>query len=106
MLTSIEEHLRQKICPTCVRYTRNGGCSLPKDRPCSLFANLDEVVNVVSATESPRIDPYVDSLRDRVCGACHFQDDHGCCPCRENVDCALDTYFPIIVDVIEQHVQK
>ena len=106
MLETIEKRLRQRVCPSCVRYTRDGGCSLPVDRPCSLFSNLDEIVKIVAATSSRRIDPYVDLLRDRVCGACHFQNDHGQCPCRENVDCALDTYYPIIVDVIEEELAR
>ena len=104
MLRSIEEQLRAKICPNCVRYTRDGGCSLPADRPCSLFTNLPEIVEIVQATHSRRIDPYVETLRQRVCDACHFSDDHGQCPCRENVDCALDTYYPLIVEEIEKHL--
>lgn len=104
MLKSIEKALRARICPNCVRYTRKHGCSLPEDRPCSLFSNLEEIVHIVGETRSQRIDPYVEPLRNRVCGACHFQDDHGRCPCRENIDCALDTYYPIIVEEIEKHL--
>ncbi|MCA9256693.1 MAG: hypothetical protein KDA33_13685 [Phycisphaerales bacterium] len=104
MNPTIEQRLRARICPNCVRRTSSGGCSLPADRPCSLFANLDEIVSIVRETHSKRIDPYVETLRDRVCGACHFQDDHGRCPCREGVDCALDTYYPLIVEEIEREL--
>ena len=105
MIAGIEKTLRERICPTCVRYTSDGGCSLPKDRPCSLFKNL-EMVDIVTRTHSERIDPYVDVLRDRVCAACHYEDDHGSCPCRDNIDCALDTYYPLIVEVVEDHVAR
>lgn len=105
MLESIERQLRDKICPNCVRRKRDGSCSLPADRPCSLFSNLEDIVDIVKSTRSRRIDPYVETLRDRVCDACHFQDDHGQCPCRTNVDCALDTYYPLIVEVIEAHLE-
>ena len=104
MLDSIEKELRARICPNCVRMKRDGSCSLPADRPCSLFRNLEEIVEIVKSTHSRRIDPYVDTLRVQVCDACHFQDDHGQCPCREDVDCALDTYYPLIVEVIEDHL--
>ena len=104
MLESLENSLKARICPICVRRTRDGGCSLPADRPCSLFSNLPEIVKIVSETRSRRIDPYVDVLRDRVCGACHFQDDHGSCPCRADLDCALDTYYPMIVEEIEKQL--
>lgn len=105
MPQTIEQRLREKICPNCVRRTSDGGCSLPADRPCSLFANLDEIVRIVRETRSRKIDPYVDTLRERVCGACHFQNDHGRCPCREDVDCALDTYYPLIVEEIEKQLK-
>ena len=104
MSKTIEQRLREKICPNCVRRTRDGGCSLPEDRPCSLFANLDEIIEIVRQTRSSQIDPFVNTLRERVCGACHFQDDHGQCPCRQDVDCALDTYYPLIVEEIEKEL--
>jgi hypothetical protein len=106
MIAGIENALRGRICPTCVRYTSSGGCSLPKDRPCSLFENLEKVVDIVTRTHCERIDPYIDVLRDEVCAACHFEDDHGSCPCRNNLDCALDTYYPLIVEVVEDHLAK
>lgn len=105
MIEKIEKTLRSKICPNCVRRTRDGGCSLPADRPCSLFSNLEEIVAIVRETHSRRIDPYVESLRDRVCGACHSQDDHGRCPCRDQMDCALDTYYPLVVEEIENYLE-
>ncbi|MCG8409072.1 MAG: hypothetical protein MI923_28025 [Phycisphaerales bacterium] len=105
-LLQIDKRLRERICPSCVRFTGAGTCSLPKNRPCSLFENLAEVVDVVRHTHSRRIDPYVDALRSRVCAACHFEDEHGSCPCRNNVDCGLDTYFPLIVEVIEDELAR
>jgi len=103
-LQRIEQRLRSAICPNCVRYTRTGGCSLPPQRPCSLFSNLSTIVDIVISTHAARIDPYVDTLREKVCAACHFEDDHGTCPCRDSLDCALDTYYPLIVDVIEDEM--
>lgn len=103
-LQRIDGKLRERICPSCARFTSAGTCSLPVDRPCSLFENLAEVIEIVRGTHSPRIDPYVDVLRDKVCAACHFEDDHGSCPCRKNVDCALDSYFVLIVETIEEEL--
>ena len=100
-LPRIDRKLRETICPTCYRFTSERTCSLPKDRSCSLFGNLEGVVDDVRSTHSPRIDPYVDVLREQVCARCHFEDDHGSCPCREDLDCALNVYFPLIVDTIE-----
>ncbi|MFQ5429039.1 MAG: hypothetical protein ACE5E1_01910 [Phycisphaerae bacterium] len=105
-LRSIERDLRERICPSCVRLTRQAACSLPKERPCSLFSNLDDVVRIVQETHSRQIDPYVDVLRDRVCAACHSEDEHGSCPRREDIDCALNTYYPLIVDTIEEALAR
>ena len=103
-LQRIDGKLRERICPSCARFTSDGACSLPVDRPCSLFKNLPEVIEIVRSTHSAKIDPYVDVLRGRVCAACHFEDDHGSCPCRTNVDCALDSYFVLIVETIEEEL--
>ncbi len=100
-LERLDNTLREKICPSCVRFTSQGDCSLPEERPCTLFSNLEEIVNTVRGAHSKRIDPYVDLLRDQVCASCHFEDDHGSCPCRDQVDCALDTYYPLVVETIE-----
>lgn len=105
-LRAVETRLRASLCPSCVRFTREHKCSLPADRPCSLFKNLDQIVEIVRGTHSRQIDPYVTVLRNQVCAACHYEDDHGACPCRNDLDCALDTYYPLIVDTIEQELAR
>lgn len=105
-MQKVEQSLREKICPSCARFTTQHTCSLPADRPCSLFANLDSVVDIVRDTHSTRIDTYVDVLRHEVCSACHFEDDHGSCPKRDDVDCALNTYYPLIVETIEAELGR
>lgn len=99
--SEIDRRLRERLCPRCARYTSTHGCSLPPSRRCAIFANLAEIIDVVRRTHSWRIDPYADTLRLRVCAVCRHEDDHGSCPMRENLDCALDAYFPLVVDEIE-----
>ncbi len=105
-LDSIDSRLRKSICPNCVRFTRQHTCSLPEDRPCSLFSNLDQIVEIVRGTHSPRVEPYLTVLRDQVCAACDHEDDHKYCPCREGLDCALDTYYPMIIETIERELVR
>lgn len=105
VLSRIESRLRGTICPRCARYTSKHTCSLPPDRTCAIFRSLPEIVEIVRKTHSWRIDPYADTLRLRVCDTCPHEDDHGTCPLRENLDCALDSYFPLIVDEIEQELR-
>jgi len=105
-LKSIDERLRATMCPICVRYAADGNCSLPPGRECSLFRNLHKVVAIVRRTHSDRIAAYEPPLRASICAACHHQDDHRCCPKRDDLDCALDTYFPMIVEVIEDELDR
>lgn len=98
---AIEARLRSEICPRCSRYTAQGTCSLPSSRPCAIFRNLADIADIVRRTHSGRIDPYADGIRLNVCSACPHEDDHGSCPMRDHVDCALDAYLPIVVDHLE-----
>lgn len=101
LLQSVDAKLRMLICPRCARYTSQHGCSLPSDRECAIFRSLPDIVDIVRGTHDWRIDPYADTLRLRVCSACPHEDDHGTCPIRDTLDCALDAYLPMIVDEIE-----
>ncbi|RIK67061.1 MAG: hypothetical protein DCC65_07520 [Planctomycetota bacterium] len=105
-LERIEERLREVICPRCARYTSKKTCSLPPDRKCAIFRSLPDVLEIVRRTHSWRIDPYADTLRLRVCAECPHEDDHGTCPIRESLDCALDAYFPLVVDEIESEFRR
>jgi hypothetical protein len=105
-LSRIEARLRERLCPTCVRYTSRHTCSLPPDRQCALFKNLPAIVDIVRKTQSPVIDPYIAAVRDQVCAVCHYEDEHGACPMRDDLDCALNTYLPIIVDEVERELER
>lgn len=99
-LNLVEAALRSKICPNCVRYTADHRCSLPPDRPCVIFEALPTIAQVVQNVSSDRIDPYLDRIRTDLCAVCN-EDEHGRCPLRDHLDCALDSYLPLVVDEIE-----
>lgn len=99
-LSRVKDRLRDRICPNCARFTRERTCSLPPDRECAIFKYLEEIATIVQRTHDTAIDPYVDNVRDRICKSC-LEDDHGCCPMRNAIDCALDCYLPMIVDEVE-----
>lgn len=98
----IESKLREEICPRCARWTEHAACSLPPSRSCAVFKALPEVIDIVRRTRSQRIDPYAETLRLRVCAVCPHEDDHGTCPMRDHIDCALDAYLPMVVDLVER----
>lgn len=104
-LDRIRSRLQTSLCPTCVRYTASHTCSLVPPRMCSVFKNLETIVSIVARTHSRSVEPYAEAVRDRVCSACPCEDDHQCCPKRDGLDCALDTYLPLIVDEIESELE-
>lgn len=100
----VEERIRDVICRACIYERADGGCSLEGRSDCPIISRVDKVIEVVRNTKSASIDPYVDSLRQVVCAECINQDAEGRCAMRTHSDCALDDYFVLIVDLVEQEL--
>ena len=93
--------VRAKVCAKCIDGDSNGHCRLDTGRECGLTAHFPRIVETVVSVESDRLEPFVHALRQNVCANCKDQSPDGTCAVRTHVDCALDRYFPIIVDVIQ-----
>jgi hypothetical protein len=105
-----KDAMREEICRLCVSFAADGKnptcCVHEHSGQCSLFANLGDVVEVVSKVHSGSIVPYLEELRGRVCTKCAHQDARGVCNLRDNRGpvptwCSLDAYFNIVVGAIE-----
>jgi hypothetical protein len=95
------ESIRQKVCRKCVDGDGKGGCRLPIDDSCGLDTFFPEVVQVVSNVHSDSYQDYVNALRANICATCEHQFANGDCKKRDALECALDRYFPVIIEVIE-----
>jgi hypothetical protein len=103
------EAVRRRVCSVCIdgvfedqhKFVR---CGLPADRTCPIELYLPQVVDLVESIDSPRMDDYVKILRDKVCSMCE-QTKEGVCELRLKADCALDRYFMLVAEAIEE-VQK
>lgn len=93
--------LQERVCVKCLDGNGRGDCRIAGDGFCALKAFLPTIVEIVSSVQSTSILPYEEQLRLKVCGRCKNQSTDGRCVLREHVDCALDRYFPLIVEVIE-----
>lgn len=93
--------VQENVCPRCVDSDGTGECRMGTGQCCNIRGHLPKVVDVVNGTYSSTMDPYVEQLRAVVCSQCEHQDTHGVCSRRDEVDCALDRYFPLVVQVIE-----
>lgn len=101
----IEGRIHETICRACIYEKADGSCGLQR-MPCPIISKLDEIIQIVQYTRSNQIDPYVDKLRSVVCSECQMQDAQGNCRLRAHADCALDDYFVLLVDLVEQEVAR
>jgi hypothetical protein len=110
-----KDALRGAVCSMCICFspdkTATGRCVHENSGQCSLFAKLDEVVDVVAKVHSGSVVPYVEQLRRDVCAKCEHQDERGVCEVRDSAGpvpnwCVLDAYFNLIVGTIEEVQQR
>lgn len=94
------EPLRQRVCAKCIDGDGKGNCRLPHGEACALEAFLPELVTIVSTVKADSYQKYVEALRATVCAQCDHQVS-GRCNKRETLECALDRYFPVVLEVME-----
>jgi hypothetical protein len=95
------DSVRQKVCRKCLDGDGKGNCRLPIDDSCGLEEFFPEIVQTVSRMQSSSLQDYVAALRANICAHCEHQFDVGTCRKRDTLECALDRYYPIVIDVIE-----
>ncbi|HEX2867466.1 MAG TPA: hypothetical protein VHO03_10515 [Ignavibacteriales bacterium] len=94
--------IRQNICSICADSNDLGRCSLTDDEICALEVYLPQIVEIVHSIDSQNLQDYIDALRKEVCSECRTQEKDGYCYLREDVNCSLDRYFPLIVESIQK----
>jgi hypothetical protein len=82
------------------------GPARPETDGCTLFELFPYVAQAILATESDRIEPYIEAIRENVCSVCIEARLDGSCPKREDRCCALDTYLGPIVEAISEATGK
>ncbi len=103
VLRQLEDRFREKICAVCIDRKPDGSCDYDEQGTCTLMQKIPEAVEAVSHVESPFIEPYIESLRRKVCDHCTLRDVNGECGPRDTDRCMLDSYLPLVVEVIEEH---
>ncbi len=58
-------------------------------------------MRTVSSIHSESFQDYVGAIRSNICQTCEHQYANGTCWKRDALECALDRYFPIVVEIIE-----
>jgi hypothetical protein len=93
--------IQQTICRKCIDGDGHGACRLPVDESCPLKQNFSLIVTAIGASEARDYDAYVGTLRSFVCQRCGYQEETGTCDKRNKLECALDRYYPLVIDIIE-----
>ncbi|MBS4029763.1 MAG: hypothetical protein KGZ58_14155 [Ignavibacteriales bacterium] len=94
------ETIRTHICSKCINRTSSGVCTPDIERDCALIQFLPEIVRIVNSTQSESYDDYVSALRDIVCAQCK-ESPQGVCSLRDDVECAVDRYYPLVIEAIQ-----
>ncbi len=93
--------LQEKICRRCIDGDGTGACRLPAGEECALRAYLPNIVTAIGRTPNGSLDMYVKALRDDVCSMCLHGETQGTCTKRKDLECALDRYYPLVIEIVE-----
>ncbi len=94
--------IQQRVCAKCIDTDEKGNCLLHVDEICAVEEFLPEIVQAIQRVQSDKVEDYVVELRNLVCSQCKHQSEDGTCVVRNNLDCGLDRYFPLIIEAVEQ----
>lgn len=100
-LEKLWEDVELAVCRVCFDHAQ-GQCRIGQAGRCALKSHFGSVVDAISSVTSATYPPYVKALRTGVCDECEHQIEGGRCTRRERVECALDRYYPLIIDAIEE----
>jgi nucleotide-binding universal stress UspA family protein len=92
--------IREKICMKCIDRTPGGVCAASTFEACAINRFLPEIIDIVLSTGGDDPAAAVTRLRDEVCSLCLHQSPDGRCDLRDDAECALDRYFPLLVEAI------
>jgi len=93
--------IKEKVCTVCVDSDDTGKCLMTDDELCAVEMNIDKIVTAINSIQSENYDDYYEALHNYVCISCKNENTDGSCNLRNDANCALDRYFPHIVDVIK-----
>ncbi len=102
---AFREALREHVCGVCLDQRDDGACGLTR-RVCAIDRHLDHLVEVLSRIQSPRMDEYEAAVREQICSGCPEQHADGQCALREEAECALFAYLPLVLEAIENVIAE
>ena len=93
--------IQEKICPRCLDGDGHGECRLPVGDECALRSFLPQIVITIANAKSDTVEGYVNLLRRNVCILCDHQNADMSCKRRNDLECAIDRYYPLVIQIVE-----
>ncbi len=93
--------LKQNICSICVDSSEKGACTLNAKETCAVELFFPQILEIIHGTNSGSLIEMQAKLKENVCKKCRIQ-ENGNCYLREDANCSLDRYFPLIVEIIQK----
>lgn len=104
-MQELKRRLDRVICPVCTEVKADGTCGLETPDQCPIWLHLPRLVEITASTRSPRMNEYVERVRQEVCTNCRSAlFPRGRCDVREEGHCALDAYLLPIVTTIDDYL--
>ncbi len=102
----ILRRIDSEVSPNCMHRLPSAECLKLNDLPCPMVSNLDRIIDIVRSESAEGIEPYVERLRADVCRHCGMEDANGRCELRDRVDCCLDAFFVLVVQIVEDELSR
>ena len=98
-----EEAVKKYVCDHCEDEGEDGKCHTKDPEGCGVFRNLPELIRIAHEIHELSIEPYAKAVRDHVCSKCkNSSSPSKKCELRNNLDCGLDRYLPLVIEAIEE----
>ena len=94
--------LQNNVCAICSDSNDIGICLLSENEICAVEKFLPKIVDVVHSLQSENSEDYLSLLRKNICTHCRINEEDDYCYLREESNCAIDRYFPLIVETIQK----
>jgi hypothetical protein len=96
------EAMRRVVCEHCIDFAEDGSCKTHDADGCAVFRYLPELVQIALTLHERKVEPYVEAVRKHLCTSCRDSAGTGQCELRENLDCGLNRYLPMVLEAIEE----
>jgi|SRR6516162_1262514 hypothetical protein len=98
-LREYQDEIRKQVCRRCIEKPPGGPPCEPLGKRCGIEMHLPAYLEAIREVDSPRIEPYLDKIRQSVCSECVMHKCDGC-------PCPMDYLLVLLVQAVETVDQR